>query len=221
MPGKQHEIWFYEKFATGSFLVDRAEDWAGLQVMDGNTLKPAMGQGFQGRPSSGQIENLYKMAEQGKLVFFDLADKHPIAVTLNGTARIDMNPVKPEKPVDPGENATKDQKTSYKVERDRYPRRLEIYENAVKVLDNLGAGFKEAVEAYNNTRNMEAEQTERDARAATSSHMEELRRLENTDRLINEAFGNRPVASADYFYHKGGYGGGANNFVFEYREFDQ
>ena len=61
MPGKQHEVWFYEKFATGNFQVDRAEDWAGLQVMDGNTRKPAMGQGFQGRPSSEQIENLYNL----------------------------------------------------------------------------------------------------------------------------------------------------------------
>ena len=225
MPAIQHEAWFYQKFITGdetkNFRMDSAEDWAGLRVMDGNALKPAMGQGFKGQPTSEQMENLYKMAEAGKLVFFGLANKEPVAVTLKGKSAINMNPVEPKVPVNPGENATKDQKRSYGVERDRYPRRLEIYETAVKVLDNLGAGFKEAVEAYNNTRNMEAEQTERDARAATSSHMEELRRLENTDRLINEAFGNRPVASADYFYHKGGYGGGANNFVFEYREFDQ
>lgn len=218
MPGKQHEIWFYEKFATGKFQVDRAEDWAGLQVMDGNALKPAMGQGFQGRPSSEQIENLYKMAEAGKLVFFSLTNKQPVAVTLSGTDHIDMNPVKPEKPVDPGENATKDQKSSYGVERDRYPRRLEIYETAVKVLDNLGAGFKEAVEAYNNTRNMDAEQTELDASTATSSHLEQLRRLEHTDRLINETFGPRPVASAEFFYENVGDHG---DFVFKHSEFDQ
>lgn len=225
MPAIQHEAWFYQKFITGdytkNFRMDRVEDWAGLQVMDGNTLKPAMGQGFKGQPTSEQMENLYKMAEAGKLVFFGLANKQPVAVTLKGKFAINMNPVEPKVPVDPGENATKDQKSSYGVERDRYPRRLEIYTTAVAVLEKLGAGFKEAAEAYNNTRNMEAEQTERDARAATSSHMEELRRLENTDRLINEAFSNRPVASADYFYHKGGYGGGANNFVFEYREFDE
>ena len=218
MPGKQPEIWFYEKFATGSFQVDRAEDWAGLQVMDGNTLKPAMGQGFQGRPSSEQIENLYKMAEAGKLVFFSLTNKQPVAVTLNGTDHIDMNPVEPKVPVDPGEDATKEQKRSYGVERDRYPRRLEIYENAVKVLDNLGAGFKEAVETYNNARDMEAEQTEQDVRAATSSHVEQLRRLEHTDRLINETFGPRPVASAEFFYENVGDHG---DFVFKHSEFDQ
>ena len=43
--------------------MDSAEDWTGLQVMDGNTLKPAMGQGFKGQPTSEQMENLYKMRE--------------------------------------------------------------------------------------------------------------------------------------------------------------
>ena len=218
MPGKQHEIWFYEKFATGSFQVDRAEDWAGLQVMDGNTLKPAMGQGFQGRPSSEQIENLYKMAEAGKLVFFSLTNKQPVAVTLNGNTRIDLNAVKPEMPVEPGPDATSSEKTTYKDRVMRYGVSLEKYEKNRAMLDKMGAGFKEAVEAHNNTRNMEAEQTEQDIRAATSAHVEQLRRLENTDRLINETFGPRPVASAEFFYENVGDHG---DFVFKHSEFDQ
>ena len=130
MPAIQHEAWFYQKFITGdetqNFRMDRAEDWAGLRVMDGNTLKPAMGQGFKGQPTSEQMENLYKMAEAGKLVFFGLANKEPVAVTLNGNARIDMNAVKPVEPVEPGENATKDQKRSYNTERMRYPYRIPV-----------------------------------------------------------------------------------------------
>ena len=218
MPGKQHEVWFYEKFATGSFQVDRAEDWAGLQVMDGNTLKPAMGQGFQGRPSSEQIENLYKMAEAGKLVFFSLTNKQPVAVTLNGNTRIDLNAVKPEMPVEPGPDATSSEKSTYKDRVMRYGVSLEKYEKNRAMLDKMGAGFKEAVEAHNNTRNMEAEQTEQDIRAATSAHVEQLRRLENTDRLINETFGPRPVASAEFFYENVGDHG---DFVFKHSEFDQ
>ena len=218
MPGKQHEVWFYEQFATGKFQVDRAEDWAGLQVMDGNTLKPAMGQGFQGRPSSEQIENLYKMAEAGKLVFFSLTNKQPVAVTLNGNTSIDLNAVKPAEPDKPGADATSSEKTIYNDRVMRYRVSLEKYEKNQAMLDKMGAGFKEAVEAHNNARDMEAEQTEQDVRAATSSHVEQLRRLEHTDRLINETFGPRPVASAEFFYENVGDHG---DFVFKHSEFDQ
>ena len=84
MPGKQHEIWFHEKLLnkgdTNDFRVNRAEDWTKMQVLDGNTFKPAMGQGFSGMPSSEQMENLYKLAEQGKLVYFAHGEKIPFAV---------------------------------------------------------------------------------------------------------------------------------------------
>ena len=223
MPGKQHEIWFHEKLVnkgdTGDFRVDRAEDWTRLQVLDGNTFKPAMGQGFSGMPSSEQMENLYKLAEQGKLVYFVHGEKMPFAVTTDGAVKINMNPVEPKRPVDPGENATKEQRRSYGVERDRYPRRLEIYEAAVKVLNNLGEGFREALESYNNTRNMEAEQTEEKSREATVQPAYELHRLENTDRFINDVFGPRPVASPGYFFND--VQNGTNDFVFSYDTFDQ
>ena len=223
MPGKQHEIWFHEKLVnkgdTGDFRVDRAEDWTRLQVLDGNTFKPAMGQGFSGMPSSEQMENLYKLAEQGKLVYFVHGEKMPFAVTTDGAVKINMNPVEPKRPVDPGENATKEQRRSYGVERDRYPRRLEIYEAAVKVLNNLGEGFREALESYNNTRNMEAEQTEEKSREATVQPAYELHRLENTDRFINDVFGPRPVASPGYFFDT--VQNGTNDFVFSYETFEQ
>ena len=70
MPNIQHESWFYEKFmmAATNFRMESAADWACLQVYDGNTLKPAMGQGFQGTPSSEQLENLYNLADQAGIL---------------------------------------------------------------------------------------------------------------------------------------------------------
>ena len=220
MPGKQHEIWFHEKLVnkgdTSDFRVNRAEDWTRLQVLDGNAFKPAMGQGFRGMPSSEQMENLYKLAEQGKLVYFGHGEKIPFAVTTDGAVKINMNPVKPEKPVEPGPNVSRNK---YETELQRYPRRLEIYEAAVKVLNNLGEGFHEALENYNNTRNMEAEQTEGKSREATKQHAHELHRLENTDRFINDVFGPRPVASPGYFFDT--VQNGTNDFVFSYETFEQ
>ena len=39
MPAMLHESWFYEKFLIGSmrktFQVNRTEDWAGMQVIEG------------------------------------------------------------------------------------------------------------------------------------------------------------------------------------------
>ena len=77
----------------------------------------------------------------------------------------------------------------------------------------------EALENYNNTRNMEAEQTEEKSRGATVQHAYELHRLENTDRFINDAFGPRPVASPGYFFDT--VQNGTNDFVFSYETFDQ
>lgn len=183
MPGKKHEIWFYEKIATDKFRLDRPEVWAGMRVMEGNTLKPAMKNGFKGHPSSAQIENLYKLAQEGKLVYFELANDKPYAVTLDGRVAIDLDHGNPE-----------------------------------QVLDKLGAGFKEAVEAYNNTRKMETEQTQQNVNTATRDHAKELHRLENTDRIINEAFGPRPIESPTLFYEKKGDHG---DFVFKHSEFDK
>ena len=220
MPGKQHEIWFHEKLVnkgdTGDFRVDRAEDWTRLQVLDGNTFKPAMDQVFSGMPSSEQMENLYKLAEQGKLVYFAHGEEIPFAVTTDGFVKINMNPVKPEKPVEPGPNVSRNK---YETELQRYPRRLEIYEAAVKVLNKLGEGFHEALESYNSTRNMEAEQTEEKSREATIQNAYELHRLENTDRFINDVFGPRPVASPGYFFNA--VQNGTNDFVFSYETFEQ
>ena len=218
MPGKQHEIWFHEKLVnkgdTNDFRANRAEDWTRLQVLDGNTFKPAMGQGFSGMPSSEQMENLYKLAEQGKLVYFAHGEEIPFAATTDGFVKINMNPVKPEMPVEQGVSRNK-----YETELQRYPRRLEIYEAAVKVLNKLGEGFHEALESYNNTRNMEAEQTEEKSREATIQNAHELHRLENTDRFINDVFGPRPVASPGYFFDTAQ--NGTNDFVFSYDTFDR
>lgn len=223
MPGKQHEIWFHEKLVnkgdTSDFRIDRAEDWTRLQVLDGNTFKPAMDQGFSGMPSSEQMGNLYKLAEQGKLIYFGLGQETPFAVTTEGVTKINMNPVEPTKPVDPGEKATNEQKILYRRMRDQYPRRYEIYEAAVAVLENLGEGFHEALESYNSARNMGVEQKEGESRKATSRYVHELHRLENTDRLIDDAFGPRPVASPGYFFDT--VQNGNNDFVFSYETFDR
>ena len=205
MPAIQHEAWFYEKFITQggniNFRMDRATDWAGLQIFDGNTLKPAMGQGFKGRPTSEQLKNLYDLAKQGKLVFFDLAKEKPEAVTLDGTVSIEMNPVKPTEPVKPGENATKDEKSSYAFKAMMYDKLKQNYEKAVEALGKLGEGFGAAVEAYNGTRDMKAEQKEAESRKVNRTYARQQRRLNNADRLIDGAFGPRPVPLADYFFH--------------------
>ena len=220
MPKIQYESWFYEKFmmAAKDFRMESAADWACLRVYDGNTLKPAMGQGFQGTPSSEQLENLYKLAEQGKLVFFDMTKKTPDAVTLDGFARIEMNPVKPTEPVKPGENATNEEKSKYVVQNMRYGVLKRNYEKAVEALGKLGEGFETAMEDYNSTRDMKAEQIENESRTAIGNYVKQQQRLTNADRLIDGAFGPRPVAVGGYFHH------GAENprdFSFQYEKFDE
>lgn len=222
MPAIQHEAWFYEKFITQggnlNFRMDRATDWAGLQIFDGNTLKPAMGQGFKGRPTSEQLKNLYDLAERGKLVFFDLAKEKPEAVTLDGNVSIEMNPVKPTEPVKPGENATSTEKSNYAFQAMMYDKRKQNYEKAMEALGKLGEGFGAAVEAYNGTRDMEAEQKEAESRKVNRTYARQQRRLHNADRLIDGAFGPRPVPLADYFFNSVN---SENDFVFKYESFDK
>ena len=220
MPAIQHESWFYEKFMMEAkdFRLDSAADWACLRVYDGNTLKPAMGQGFQGTPSSEQLENLYNLADQGKLVFFDLTKKTPDAVTLDGFSRIEMNPVEPTEPVKPGENASNEEKSKYALQNMKYSKLKQNYEKAVEALGKLGEGFEAAMEAYNSDRDMQAEQIENESRTANGNYVKQQRRLNNADRLIDGAFGPRPVAVGGYFHH-----GAANpkEFSFQYEKFDE
>ena len=218
MPGKKHEVWFYERFVSGDFQVNRAEDWERLRVMDGNTLKPAMGQGFKGTPSSAQIEKLYQMVMEGKLVYFELADSQPFIVNTNEKHRIDLNPVKPTEPAPLGKVYTNMQKASHDDQVARYNARMRIYEQNMKALNQLGEAFQGAVERYNSSRNMGAEKTELNVRAGSRGDLMYLRRLENTDRFINETFGPRPIASPEFFYEQKGDHG---DFVFKYSEFEQ
>ena len=75
-PQSAANVWFYQDFlANGQkeeLWTNRPEDWNRLQILDGNTLKPAMGSGFQGRPTPAQVEMLHQHAVQGKLFFFEL-----------------------------------------------------------------------------------------------------------------------------------------------------
>ena len=218
MPGKKHEIWFYEKFVDGYFRMNKAEDWSRLQVMDGNALKPVMEQGFTGAPSSAQIENLHNLAQQGKLVYFELANAKPYAVTPDERFSLNLDAAKPEPPAPLAEGASRTERVAYNNQVDRYNARLQSFEKSQALLDKLGAGFKAAVDSYNSSRNMEQEQATRESRQVSDPYENRLRRLENTDRIINEAFGPRPVASPSLFYEQNcGYG----DFVFKYSEFDQ
>ena len=158
MPGIKHESWFYEKFVTTEhkegFILDKAEDWARLRVMDGDALIPALGKGFKGAPTSEQMKTLYDMAEKGKLVYFRMADAKPLSVTHEGVHSIDMNPKKPVEPVKPADNANISVRRSYDTELMRYPYRTKIYERNKKALNSLGEGFKAALDTYNGSRNM-------------------------------------------------------------------
>ena len=78
-PQTAANVWFYQDFlADGQkvdFWVNRPEDWSRLQILEGNTLKPAMGPDFQGRPTPAQVEMLhqhaYRKSDRVRPVRFD------------------------------------------------------------------------------------------------------------------------------------------------------
>ena len=68
--------WYYRIFMPdmqkSKLMPNKPEDWARLQVWDGNSLKPALPEGFSGVPTEAQIEQLYAHVKSRELFFFEL-----------------------------------------------------------------------------------------------------------------------------------------------------
>ena len=60
------EYWFHRAFKAqvqkAKLLLNNPEDWARLQVWDGNGLKPVMVEGFSGEPTLEQILEADRLA---------------------------------------------------------------------------------------------------------------------------------------------------------------
>jgi hypothetical protein len=74
--------WYYRIFMPvvqhSKLLPNKPEDWARLQVWDGNSLKPAMPAGFSGVPTEEQINQLYAHVQNRELFFFELGQQTPL-----------------------------------------------------------------------------------------------------------------------------------------------
>lgn len=208
-PQTAANVWFYQDFlADGQkvdFWVNRPEDWSRLQILEGDTLKPAMEPGFQGRPTPAQVEMLYQHALQGKLFFFELGNPTPRMLGQEGNEKrfVDPNAQEPEAPEKPAEGAHSSLMVSYKFRLDDYNERMERYQRNLDDLKALGDGFKNAVDAYNADRDLQREGAERNGRHVNQISVRNQRGREKADRVINDVFGPKPVASPEVFYVPG------------------
>ena len=165
-PQTAANVWFYQDFlANGQkeeLWTNRPEDWNRLQILDGNTLKPAMGPGFQGRPTSAQVEMLYQHALQGKLFFFELGNPTPRMLGQEGNEKrfVDPNAQVPEAPEKPPEGASDSLFVSYQFRLNAYKEQMAVYQRNLDDLKALGDGFKHAVDAYNADRDLQWEGAE-------------------------------------------------------------
>lgn len=101
MPVKPSEakLWYYEDFLTVTqnkdILSGQPKDWSRLRVWDGQNLKPAIADEFQGTPTDDQIEQLYEDMKQGRLYIFELGDKNPRRMDFSDRIVVDLNPIPP------------------------------------------------------------------------------------------------------------------------------
>ena len=222
-PQTAANVWFYQDFlANGQkeeLWTNRPEDWNRLQILEGNTLKPAMEPGFQGRPTSAQVEMLYQHALQGKLFFFELGNPAPRMLGQEGNEKrfVDPNAQEPEAPEKPLEGANSSLMVSYQARLNDYNERMEVYQRNLDDLKALGDDFKNAVDAYNDGRDLQWEGAERNGRHVNQISVRNQRNRAKADRVIDELFGPKPVAAPDVFYVPG-HPTGETVFRFEHYE---
>ena len=199
-------VWFYQDFLNDAqkqeFWLNRPEDWSRLQIFDGTTMKPAMEPGFKGHPTPEQVMQLHDLATQGKLFFFELGNTGPRQL---GNANINQKyldpnpqPPTPPEPLPPGAGSS--EQVSYEYNLSIYNQNMLHYQTNLEVLNTLGDGFKNAVIAYNEKRDMARENAEKNARQDNYLIVGYQRNRDKADRVIDGLFGPKPTYIPEVVY---------------------
>lgn len=204
------EYWFHRAFKAevqkARLLLNNPEDWARLQVWDGNGLKPVMVEGFSGEPTLEQINMLYSHVQKNELFFFELGNTTPQLVDDKGFIAISMEPKEPPQPRpvvitdDMSEFEKKRENQRFIDETAKYKTESRIFKATQMVHEKCGPGFKTAVEKYNDGRNMDQERTETKSRGSKDAL--EVYRINRAraDRVITEMMSPHPGTPLDIFY---------------------
>ena len=196
--------WYYRIFMPAvqhsKLLPNKPEDWARLQVWDGNSLKSAMPAGFSGVPTEAQINQLYAHAQNRELFFFELGQQTPL-LWLEGkrlvTAKKPVMPAKPKLV----ENPTRDRdRKANEAAIKTYDNEVGNYQELLDVNQKNGAAFWSAVEGYYAGRNLEQDRKEAASRTQNATLQEYQNKRARADQIISEMMAPRPNAPADIFY---------------------
>ena len=196
--------WYYRIFMPdvqrSKLLPNKPEDWARLQVWDGNSLKPAMPAGFSGVPTEEQINQLYAHVKSRELFFFELGQQTPL-LWLEGKRLVTAKePAVPDKPK-LFENPTRDrERIANEANIKKYDAEVGNYQELLDVNQKNGDAFWSAVEGYYAGRNLEQDRKEAASRKENAKLQEYQNKRARADRLISEMMAPRPNAPADIFY---------------------
>lgn len=213
--------WYYRVFMPAMqhsrLLPNKPEDWARLQVWDGNSLKTAMPAGFSGVPTEEQINQLYAHVQNRELFFFELGQQTPVLWLEDKRLVAAKEPAVPAKPK-LVENPTSDkQRKANETAIKTYDNEVGNYQELLNVNQKYGAAFWSAVEGYYAGRNLEQDRKEAASRNNNAELQEYQYMRARADRVISEMMAPRPNAPADIFYKSQQHMDGA---VIHYRHYD-
>ena len=196
--------WYYRVFMPdmqhSRLLPNKPEDWARLQVWDGNSLKPVMPAGFSGVPTEEQINHLYAHAQNRELFFFELGKQTPLLWLEDKRLMTAKEPAVPAKP-ELIENPTSDkERQTNETAIKTYDNEVGNYQELLDVNQKYGAAFWSAVEGYYAGRNLEQDRKEAASRKENATLQEYQNVRARADRIISEMMAPRPNAPADLFY---------------------
>lgn len=214
-------LWYHRLFKPyveeNQLLQNSPEDWARLQVWDGNGLKSVMPDGFSGIPNEEQINMLYTHMQNKELFFFELGDPVPKLVDKDERYSISSDFVKPTAPQPPQDPDALEEQSKYAQAQEEYNYKLTQYQLSQEVFGKYGNQFKAAVDGYNAGRNMKQDSKERDAREANST-LERVKMLRGrANRVISQVMAPRPSAPADVFFETSRQG---RNATLKYSTYD-
>lgn len=216
-------LWYYRLFKPyveeAHLLQNNSEDWARLQVWDGDGLKSVMPEGFSGVPNEEQINKLYTHMQNKELFFFELGDPIPKLIFERERYSISNDLVKPTAPQPPqSQEPSKDEQSAYSRAVEDYTKKLTQYEIAQEVLGKYGAPFNAAVNNYNTGRDMEQDSKEANARYANLTFEGAKILRDRANRVISEVMAPRPSAPADVFFETDQTG---RNAALRYSQYDK
>lgn len=158
------KLWYFEDFLTHvqneHIFPDRPKDWNRLQVWENGVLKPAMPEGFHGKPDEAQMEYLYSHMQQGTLFLFELGNNAPKQIYYSQSYDVSLNPQKPAplvrpefpeipKPNVPNPDEMENPETLTEEERQKYERQWREYDFAVSEQNRQKGNFSVTEDAYN------------------------------------------------------------------------